>query len=45
MELKKLDYALTICKVASECDIDFHKDFYFIGVHYGRYTCKYAGTG
>ena len=31
MELKKLDYALTVCKVASEIDIDFSKDFYFIG--------------
>lgn len=31
MELKKLDYALTICKVASECDIDLNKDLYFIG--------------
>ncbi len=31
MEFRKLDYALTVCKVASECDIDFHKDFYFIG--------------
>lgn len=31
MELKKLDYALTICKVASEVDIDLNKEFYFIG--------------
>lgn len=31
MKLKKLDYALTVCKVASECDIDFHKHFYFVG--------------
>ena len=31
MELKKLDYALTVCKVASGCDIDLNKDFYFIG--------------
>ena len=31
MELKKLDYALTVCKVASETDIDLNKDFYFIG--------------
>lgn len=31
MELKKLDYALTICKVASEADIDLNKEFYFIG--------------
>ena len=31
MELKKLDYALTVCKVASEIDIDLNKDFYFIG--------------
>lgn len=31
MELKKLDYALTVCKVASECDIDLNKDFYFVG--------------
>jgi len=31
MELKKLDYALTVCKVASERDIDLNKDFYFLG--------------
>ncbi len=31
MELKKLDYALTVCKVASEGDIDLNKDFYFFG--------------
>ena len=31
MELKKLDYALTVCKVASELDIDLNQDFYFIG--------------
>lgn len=31
MELKKLDYALTVCKVASEHDIDLNKEFYFIG--------------
>lgn len=31
MELKKLDYAMTVCKVASELDIDLKKEFYFIG--------------
>lgn len=31
MELKKIDYALTVCKVASETDIDLSKEFYFIG--------------
>ena len=31
MELKKSDYALTVCKVASEHDIDLNKEFYFIG--------------
>ncbi len=31
MELKKLDYTLTVCKVESECDIDLNKGFYFIG--------------
>lgn len=31
MELKKLDYSLTVCKVASELDIDLSKEFYFIG--------------
>lgn len=31
MELKKLEHALTVCKVASEIDIDLNKDFYFIG--------------
>ena len=31
MKLKKLDYAMTVCKVASELDIDLNKEFYFIG--------------
>ena len=31
MELKKLKYNLTVCKVESEKDIDFSKQFYFIG--------------
>ncbi len=31
MELKKLDYAMTVCKVASESDIELNKAFYFIG--------------
>lgn len=31
MVLKKLDYALTVCKVKSETDIDLSKDFYFVG--------------
>lgn len=31
MELKKLDYDLTVCKVASNLDFDSTKDFYFIG--------------
>lgn len=31
MELKKLDYALTVCKVTGQCDIDLNKDFYFVG--------------
>ena len=31
MKIKKLDYALTVCKVASESDIDLTKDFYFLG--------------
>lgn len=31
MILKKLIYDLTVCKVESEADIDFSKDFYFIG--------------
>lgn len=31
MKLKKLDYALTVCKVASEYDIDLNKEFYFVG--------------
>lgn len=30
MELKKLDYALTVCKVASELDFDLNKEFYFV---------------
>ena len=31
MELKKLPYDLTVCKVKSEKDIDLNKEFYFIG--------------
>lgn len=31
MELRKLDYALTVCKVSSQYDIDLNKEFYFIG--------------
>lgn len=31
MELEKLDYDLTVCKVRSAADIDLSKEFYFIG--------------
>lgn len=31
MELKKLEYDLTICKVSATTDIDLTKEFYFIG--------------
>ena len=31
MELKKLDYDLTVCKVASVADLDMSRDFFFIG--------------
>lgn len=31
MELKKLPYDLTVCKVKSEDDINLNKEFYFIG--------------
>lgn len=31
MELKKIEYDLTVCKVKSEEDIDLTKKFYFIG--------------
>lgn len=31
MELKKLDYAFTVCKAASISDLDLKKDFFFIG--------------
>lgn len=31
MELKRLDYDLTVCKVKSETDIDLNEEFYFIG--------------
>ena len=31
MELKKLDYDLTVCKVKSEAEIDLSKAFYFVG--------------
>ena len=31
MQLKKLEYDLSVCKVAAETDIDLSKEFYFIG--------------
>ena len=31
MELEKLSYDLTVCKVSEVSDIDIGKDFYFIG--------------
>lgn len=31
MELKKLDYDLTVCKIASTADIDLTADFFFAG--------------
>lgn len=31
MELKKLDYDLTVCKVATIADIDLHAGFFFLG--------------
>lgn len=31
MELKKLPYCLSVCKISDVSEIDLHKDFYFIG--------------
>ena len=31
MELKRLDYDLTVCKVAAVADIDWGRDFFFVG--------------
>ena len=31
MELKKIPYPLTVCKVSTTADIDLSRDFYFIG--------------
>ena len=31
MELKVLQYSLTVCKVKSISQIDFSKEFYFVG--------------
>jgi len=31
MQLKKLEYDLTVCKLAAATDIDLNKEFYFIG--------------
>lgn len=31
MELKKLEYDFTVCKVVSLADINLHSDFFFIG--------------
>lgn len=39
MELKKLDYALTVCKVLSESAIDLNTEFYFIGKTDEEYSC------
>ena len=42
MELKKLGYDLTVCKVESEKGYDLTKDFYFIGKTDEEYSlvCK-----
>ena len=31
MELKKLDYDLTVCKVGTAADLDLNGEFFFIG--------------
>lgn len=31
MELKKLEYELTVCKLSNIEDIDFSRDFFFVG--------------
>lgn len=31
MELKRIDYKLTVCKLISTDDIDLNKEFYFVG--------------
>ena len=31
MELKKINYDFTVCKVKSEKDLDLTKEFYFVG--------------
>ncbi len=31
MELKKIPYDLSVCKVQNVADIDFDTDFYFVG--------------
>ena len=31
MQLKKIQYPLTVCKVSTTADIDLSKEFYFIG--------------
>ena len=31
MELKKLDFDITVCKLSSEADLDLSRNFYFIG--------------
>lgn len=31
MKLKKLDYDLTVCKVTSMAEIDWNKEFFFLG--------------
>lgn len=31
MELKRIDSDFTVCKIESETDLSFEKDFYFIG--------------
>ena len=31
MELKKMPYCLSVCKISDVSEIDLQKDFYFIG--------------
>ncbi len=38
MKLKKLDYDLTVCKVAAITDIDLKTDFFFIGKNDEEHT-------
>ena len=43
MELKSIEYKLTVCKVADISEIDWMADFYFVGKTDDREHCILPG--